>query len=46
MLPAKVFETRKRLLTEQPKQKKEAGFKIHGLFIYNDKHPLVKYAKN
>jgi len=53
MLPAKAFETRKRLLTlslAQPRQNKEAGFKIREVFIYRDIHylliPLVKYAKN
>jgi len=53
MLPAKAFETKKRLLTlslAQPRQNKEARFKIHELFIYRDiitlLIPLVKYAKN
>jgi hypothetical protein len=39
MLRAKAVETRKRLLTlslAQPRQNKEAGFKIRELFIYRD----------
>jgi len=39
MLPAKAFETRKRLLTlssAQPRQNKKANFKIHELFIHRD----------
>jgi hypothetical protein len=44
MLPAKAFETRKRLLTlslAQPRQNKEAGFKIHELFIDRDIHYFI-----
>jgi len=39
MLPAKAFETRKRLLTiylAQPRQNKKADFKIHELFIHRE----------
>jgi len=38
-LPAKAFETRKGLVTLSlalPRQNKEAGFKIHEMFIYRD----------
>jgi hypothetical protein len=44
MLPAKAFEMRKRLLTlslAQPRQNKEAGFKMHELFIYRDIHYFI-----